>query len=219
MLIRFILVLLCVLIISHSAITQNLRFGSGVIAGINLAQVDGDDMQGYDKSGLNFGLRGIAFILPKLEIQTELTYSQQGSQSKSFKQEIHNGRKLYVDYGGVTGLIAINDWYHPIKEFYRFQLIGGVSLKRLIRSDYYDGIRSDTRKVNFKDVSPYFSTTDFSMILGANFKLTPKAGLSFRYNRSFNYLLDSEAVQQYFERKQIISMKQYFLSADVFYQF
>jgi hypothetical protein len=199
---------------------QSLRFGSGVFAGINKAQIDGDDMQGYDKPGYNFGLRGIAYLFPKVEFHTELTYSQQGSQSKNFKSASNAGRKLYLDYVGISGMFAINDWFHPIKEYYRLQLIVGGSVKRLIRTEFKDlPSGSNLRRTTFGDVQPYFNSNDLALILGANIKFTQRLGISFRYNRSMNKLLDADIVRPILEKKDIISMKGYFLSADIFYHF
>ncbi len=198
---------------------QELRFGTGAFFGYNLSQIDGDDMQGYDLPGINFGIRGIAYLMPKLEFHTELSYSQQGSQSKNYNDNIKAGRQLKLDYGGITGIIAINDWFHPVKEYYRFQLTAGTSLKRVVRTSIKDESRSNIRSTNFNDVFPYLESTDFAMILGANFLLARKLGLSFRYNRSLNKILDADKVQMYFEKKQLYSMKGYFLSANVFYHF
>ncbi len=197
----------------------DLRFGTGVFFGYNLSQIDGDDMQGYDLPGINFGIRGITYLLPKLEFHTELSYSQQGSQSKNFTGNIKVGRQLKLDYGGISGIVAINDWFHPVKEYYRFQLTGGVSLKRVIKTSIKDESRNNIRSTNFNEVFPYLESTDFAMILGANFKLIKNLGLSFRYNRSLNKILDADKVQMYFEKKQLYSMKGYFLSANVFYHF
>lgn len=219
MFLRFCTIVAFALIMKESGVSQKpLRFGTGVFLGYNLSQIDGDDMQGYDRPGMNFGIRGITYLFPKLEFHTELSYSQQGSQSKDFKGVLNQGRQLKLDYGGISAILAINDWYQPVKEFYRFQLTGGVSLKRIIRTDYQD-ITGPSRRTNFAEVWPYFNSTDFAMILGANFKVTNRFGLSFRYNRSLSKILDGEEVKMYFEKKDILSMKGYFLSANVFYHF
>ncbi len=200
---------------------QPLRFGSGFFFGLDLAQIDGDDMQGFDKKGINFGLRGMAYVLPKLEVHAELAYSQRGSRSKEFNISQHLGRRLTTDYASTSLLLAINDWFEPIKEFYRLQLIGGVSLGRIVRYDTYDAFVFDNRKVNFTELTPYYNLTDFSMVLGANIKLTQKIGLSFRYNRSFNNLLDGDTVskESIFKGKSVLNMKGYFLALDAFYLF
>ncbi|MDZ4706783.1 MAG: outer membrane beta-barrel protein [Saprospiraceae bacterium] len=200
------------------AAAQPLRFGSGVFGGVNLAQVDGDDMQGYDKPGLNLGMRGMAFILPKLEFHTELAYNQKGSQSKDFDKSTNKGRKLFVDFVAINALVVVNDWFHPIKEYYRLQVHGGISTGRMVRFQVIDP-GSDPRRVPLKELSYYFNGIDFSMIFGAHLKFTQKTGISFRYSRSMNKLLDADLVQPLFERKTINSMKGYFLSLDFFYHF
>jgi len=185
---------------------QPLRFGSGIFGGFNLSQVDGDDMQGYDKPGINLGLRGMAYILPKFEFHTELAYSQRGSQSKGYARSNHSGRRLELDYVSINALLVINDWFHPLKEYYRLQMHGGVSTGRLIRYLAIDP-GPDPRRAPLKDLSTYFNSTDLSMILGAHLKVTYNTGISFRYTRSMNKLLTAELVQPMFERKRITSMK------------
>lgn len=212
------IVLILVAGMSIGAAAQPLRFGSGIFGGINLSQVDGDDMQGYDKPGFNLGLRGIAYIIPKLEFHTELAYSQRGSQSKDFGKSNNKGRKLYLDYASINALIVMNDWFHPIKEYYRLQVHGGISTGRLIRYQVNDP-GSDVNSVLFNELAHYFNSTDFSMIFGAHIKFTPKTGLSFRYSRSMNKLLDADLVQPTNERKTVTSMKGYSISCDFFYHF
>lgn len=202
-----------------SAAQSPLRFGTGVFAGLNLAQVDGDDMQGYDKPGVNFGIRGITYILPAFEFHTELSYSQRGSQSKGFGRDLFKGRQMVLDYGTITGLLSVSDWFDPIKEFYRIQIQGGVSYGRLIKSETQDVVHNDARIIPFDEIAPFFNSSDLSMVLGANIKFTEHIGLSLRYNRSISLLFDSETAKKHFMTKSPLSMKSYFLSIDTFYQF
>lgn len=199
-------------------LAQPLRFGSGVFGGFNLSQVDGDDMQGYDKPGINLGLRGIAYILPKFEFHTELTYNQNGSQSKDYARSLNKGRRIILDYVAINALLVVNDWFHPLKEYYRLQIHGGVSTGRLIRYQVTDP-GGDPRRAPLKELSGYFNSTDFSMIIGTHVKITPKMGLTFRYIRSMNKILDADVVQPLYERKIIASMKGYSISGGFFYQF
>lgn len=196
-----------------------LRFGSGVFAGINMAQIDGDDMQGFDKPGNNFGLKGIAYILPSFEFHTELSYSERGSQSKGYAKDEFRGRQMILNYGSITGLFTLNDWFDPIKEYFRLQWQGGVSYGHLIKYDTHDPIVGDGRKVNFAEVAPYFNTNDLTMVLGANLKLTDHIGISFRYNRSMNKVIDADQIQVYFTKRTITSMQGYFISFNAFYLF
>lgn len=198
---------------------QALRFGSGVFAGLNLSQIDGDDMQGYDKLGINAGLRGIAYIIPKLEFHTELAYNQRGSQSKGYSHSNGDGRKMMLDYASINALVVINDWFHPIKEFYRLQFYGGVGTGRLIRSNVDDPAGdADQRQLPLSQLPPYFNSTDLSMIFGLNLKMVDNAGVTFRFNRSINKLLDADLVPL-IEKRRVYSMKGYFISCDFFYHF
>ncbi len=204
---------------AHQGKAQTKRFGTGIFAGLGLSQIDGDDMQGYDKPGIHFGLRGIAYILPKFEFHTELSYSQRGSQSKGYKATNNQGRRLELDYGSITALAVANDWFHPLKEYFRLQFYGGVSLGRLIRIQAIDPSISDNRRTNFNELIPYYNTTDFSMVIGANIKTTRFSGLTFRYNRSMNKIIDAELVQPFFQKRSILSMKGYYISLGAFYLF
>ena len=55
------------------------RFHAGLIVGLNLAQLDGDRFNGYDKRGLMGVLQGIALIIRRVSLITELLYRQIGS--------------------------------------------------------------------------------------------------------------------------------------------
>lgn len=204
--------------ISFVAAAQPLRFGSGIFAGANLSQVDGDDMQGYDKPGFDLGLRCMTYILPKFEFHTELAYNQRGSQSKGYGKLNDKGRRLNLDYVSINALIVVNDWFHPIKEYYRLQIHGGVSTGRLVRNQVNDP-SNQVGRVSLDELSTYFNSTDFSMIFGGHIKVTEKTGLTFRYARNMNKLLNADLVQPMFERKTISSMKGYFVSCDIFYNF
>ena len=217
-----VLILLIYSVFAVHILAQNpLRFGSGIFVGYNLAQIDGDDMQGYDKPGKNFGIKGIAFILPTFEFHTELSYSERGSQSKAYAKDQFRGRQIVLNYGSITGLLTVNDWFDPIKEYFRLQLQGGVSYGRIIKFDTHDPSigGTDGRKANFAEVSPYFNNNDITMILGANIKIMEHVGFTLRYNRSMNNLLDGPAVQKYLGKKTVLTMKGYFLSFNAFYQF
>ena len=62
--------------------TQAQDFGAGAIAGLNFAQVDGDQFGGYNKLGFNLGM----FVNRKLNehwyAKGELLFSQKGSKKK-----------------------------------------------------------------------------------------------------------------------------------------
>ena len=73
--------ILVILIIVVLNTTWAQRFHLGAMGGINISQIDGDDLQGYDKVGWTFGIRSVAVIDESLNFSTELLYSERGSVS------------------------------------------------------------------------------------------------------------------------------------------
>ena len=59
--------------------TEGRRFIAGLVAGVNLSQIDGDDLVGYDQIGLNAGARVATVLSPRWQLSMELLFSQQGS--------------------------------------------------------------------------------------------------------------------------------------------
>jgi len=65
----------------HGLYVQHHIFYAGVVAGVNLSQVDGDNFAGYYKYGANLGLIGYAKLWKKVALSYELLYSQRGSRA------------------------------------------------------------------------------------------------------------------------------------------
>ncbi len=85
-------------------------FRAAVIAGFNGTQVDGDDLAGYRKFGLNAG--GAAFVmLPKnFSVNFEILYSQKGSKRAANQITIPNTlSKLSLDYVDVPLIFNYHD--------------------------------------------------------------------------------------------------------------
>jgi len=55
------------------------RFEAGLIAGFNMSQLDGDDLIGFHKIGINTGGRVSARLSKRLRLNMEMLFSQQGS--------------------------------------------------------------------------------------------------------------------------------------------
>ncbi|MEM6697615.1 MAG: hypothetical protein AAF806_16255 [Bacteroidota bacterium] len=82
------------------------RFHAGIITGVNLSQIDGDDYSGYDKLGIMGGLQGIALLNRRTKLVTELLYSSKGSRVENeliFQPQ--KNRVLAVNYAEVPILI------------------------------------------------------------------------------------------------------------------
>ncbi len=70
--------------LSFSAHAQrNQRFKAGILAGVTAAQIDGDASAGYNKVGLQAGLRGIVLLNQKQDASIEILFTQRGSRNEA----------------------------------------------------------------------------------------------------------------------------------------
>ncbi len=164
---------------------QEQRFRGGLVAGITVSQVNGDDYAGFDKLGWQAGVRGVAILSNKTELSLELLYSQRGSQveNPSIPPE-RNGVACFdcieLNYVEVPVTFNYLDWTtkggRDNIEYHRIHAFAGLSYGRLLNA-YTD----------FVDIQPVvdeFKKNDLSFTGGATFYLSPHLGLSIRYTRS-----------------------------------
>ncbi len=89
-------------------------FTGGLVAGVNLCQVDGDKYAGYFKSGVNAGAVLYARLNEKLSLSMELLFVQKGARS-NFRQS--SSSKIYtivsqninLNYAEIPVLIHLHD--------------------------------------------------------------------------------------------------------------
>lgn len=83
----------------------------GLIAGFNMSQVDGDEVYGYHKYGLNTGAMAIIPLDEKFSISLEILYNQKGSYQRPwFSDDSANGAyKLILNYLDVPVLFQYED--------------------------------------------------------------------------------------------------------------
>jgi len=82
-----------------------------VVAGMNLSQVDGDEVYGFHKVGLNLGAAVIVPFSDHWEVSMELSYSQKGSYQKPHydSDSLTGEYKLKLNYLEVPVLVHFND--------------------------------------------------------------------------------------------------------------
>lgn len=76
------IILFLVTLITLNFSVQAQDFGAGAIAGLNYAQVDGDQFGGYNKLGFNLGMFVNRNLNDKWYVKGELLFSQKGSRKK-----------------------------------------------------------------------------------------------------------------------------------------
>ena len=174
------------------------RFIGSVIAGVNFAQIEGDDVHGFYKVGFNGGL-GLTVPVNRKQtwqVSIEMLYSMKGS----VKHYSDSGYFNLDNYGSV--MFEDVDWSVPIdyktkcnisldyvqipvmvhyEERYSGCTFGlGFAWSRLVRAhEVYNGY---TRTINAR--SGTYKKSDWSVIADVNIRLYKNLNLNLRYEYS-----------------------------------
>lgn len=198
---RFI-VLLCLILQAHSMQAQvsGRLFHGGIKAGLNLAQIDGDEVLGYDKWAYHAGLTG-GFSLGGIhEIQLEFLYSLRGSRYTRLDTV---PAKFSLHYLEIPLIYCLKDWLSDDEKnpYYKVHFQGGLSSGFLFNSSSYNGQDEN------------FNRFDLSWLLGVQFFPRRDLGAYFRYTSSLTPL------DRFTKNGREIRMISYFLSLGLNYRF
>ena len=167
------------------------RFRAGAVLGLTASQIDGDLSAGYNKLGLQGGLRVIARLKGRMEASMEILYSQRGCQNELIPSDSDpNPFALTLSYIEVPLQWHYKDWLVEFDDskfnYYKAAFNAGLSYGRLFGSKVDD----DFNWLN--GVAPdYLEKNDLSLVIGANFFANRHLGFTFRWNRSLVLLYDS----------------------------
>lgn len=149
-------------------------FRAGVAVGVNFAQIEGDNVGGYHKFGLNAGVVGDIILSENWEVGIEILYAQRGSRATT--RDFPADFTIKMDYAEIPLLIRFRDLKGGI------DFGAGVSLARLIRAEHLSsGV--DTSEPFF-DESNNPKSTDVSLLAEATYMFTPVIGLNLRVGYS-----------------------------------
>lgn len=185
---RMLLILIPALLLSlrsHSQVPHPMDggqvFSGGLVAGLNVSQVDGDYLNGYHKAGFTAGFAGYAHFSPLLHASMELLFSQKGSNSVRTAESPSVGTyfahyRIGLNYAEVPVLFHV--------AYQRYQFGAGVSYNALIssREEYNDA--SFTTTID-KEQYP-FRRHSFDGILNAGMVLWRGLMMQARYQYSLS---------------------------------
>lgn len=165
------------------------RIQGAIIAGGNLSQVDGDEIFGFNKLGLNAGLAAVVPFGQNIQLTIETVYNQKGSyQGQQYEDTDSAGNittgeyRVKLDYLEVPVLVMYND-----KDI----ITGGVgfSYARLVSvKEYEHGQKVETTTLNG---GPY-NRNDFNVLADVRFRLYKKIKLNIRYSYSLTSIRTRE---------------------------
>ena len=185
------------ILFSGSILISNIAYGQRIqgaaIVGLNLSQVDGDEVYGFKKAGLNTGLGALVPIKKSFLFNIEVLYNQKGAyEGKQYttletdstgKSTEKTGQyKLNLDYLEIPVLFLYND---------RDRIIAGAgfSYGRLVNvKEYEHGQKVETTTLNG---GPY-SRNDYNVLVDLRFKVYKQLKLNLRYAYSMSKIRTRE---------------------------
>lgn len=160
-------------------------FEAQLIGGISAAQIRGDEIAGFNKVGIESGIRASYPIRYNMDLGLELLYSERGSRSNETETNNIGGDQLLFkfNYFSIPIMFSIKDWLYDAENklsYYRIAAEAGVSYGRLLKS----GVEGPLGPVNDPEFIDALNQSDVSWILGASYQINYRFGARFRYNRS-----------------------------------
>ena len=161
-------------------------FKGGIIGGFNLSQIDGDELAGFNKIGINGGLYTSAVISERWQLSMELLFAQQGSKQNPNDAFYSRFDKIHFNLVEVPIMINFIEW--------KFHVQGGFSYARLINKKIIE--------VNGEDVSDATPIEEnmYSLNLGVTYFSSDNLGFNFRWAKSLDNVNADPGGNKYLNR-------------------
>lgn len=179
----------CVLFLMTSNFSQAQFIKAVLPIGVNFTQVDGDEIAGYNKLGLNIG---VGAMLDLNEDETweagfEILYNRMGSKSNAVQAQQLLGYDLKLQYDYVTIPLLIN--YKDVGDGY---LGAGLVISQLVNNKRFEN------RVEVPDVSTTKTKSmDFGIMAQAGFAFSPNFRVTLRAGYSMLPFLEPRAFHNY----------------------
>lgn len=169
--------------------TQAQTFQAGIIAGVNLSQLNGDDLAGFNQIGLNFGGRVVVDFGEKWRWNLDILLSQKGSNKGKDDSPSTPIDTYRLNYAEVPFMVSYKDWLDDSgdTEFYKMHFTTGFSVGRLVDFKVVDFVGQD-----ISDLQD-FKRTAVDLIIGATYYINEHIGINGQYSFA---LLDVRAIKE-----------------------
>ena len=131
------------LLLFFPCLLQAQLFKGGIVAGLNLTQIDGDELGGYDKIGLNVGVIADIYLAETFSLSMEILYSQKGASTGLIENNQGIPFKWKWDYIELPFVFHYNDknkmnfglGLAPARLVNAQQVIAGITTDRVFDPD------------------------------------------------------------------------------------
>jgi len=174
--IKIIALTFCVFIFSKNIHAQT--FEAGLIGGVNLSQLNGDNLAGFNQIGLNVGGRVAVQTSDRWKWNIDILFSQKGSNKGKDDPRSAPIDKYRLNYAEVPIMISFLDWLDEVdgKEYYRLHFTAGLSIGRLVDFKVIDALGQDLTD------SQNFNKTSLDLIVGATYFINEHIGINAQYS-------------------------------------
>ena len=181
---RLTLIFFLLLGLTATGTSQGQRFKAGLLLGFNASQINGDDLWGYNKAGLNAGFRVITILNERTEVSMDILYSQRGSQSAFSLDNSRLLNRYNLNYIEVPVIFHYKDWEVEIENetYYRVEGAAGLAYGRLFGASAIAN--------PFEGREDLFNENDISWLIGFGYHADPHHSFHFRYTSSINQLFN-----------------------------
>lgn len=195
---QILFILIILILASLPSIAQQIK--GEVFAGMNISQVDGDEIYGFDKVGLNTGVGAIMPIGRHFTFSLETQFSQKGSvQGEQYQDTVFNPNTGQEEFW--TGAYKLKLDYLEVPVLFHFtddKISAGLgfSYGRLVNvKEYEHGNLVNSTTLNG---GPY-DRNDYNVLFDLNFRIHKKIS-KFRFNVRYAYSLDKIRSRDFYNK-------------------
>lgn len=162
--------------------TEGQQFRGSIVSGLNLAQIDGDLLSGFNQPGLRGGFHLDSRINDRWSMAMELAFSQSGSRRQLTDSPGAVIHKIRLNQVEVPVLVQFTEW--------KFKVGSGLIYQRLFNYAIKDIARSDVTKFYS------FRNNHLSFLAACTVQFNERWGMMLSWSKSINALqTDNPAIK------------------------
>lgn len=154
-------------------------FDAKSFVGLNASQMEGDNLSGFNKIGIQAGI-GVVYPMYRKSLSIELLLNQKGSTSSFSISSGQERQSTNLNYLQIPILYAFEEWYDDESDYYRIAVEVGTYYARLFGAS--------SSNAAFQGVTSEFRKNDFGGLIGVRYRFNYNWSIGARYDHSFTRL-------------------------------